>query len=115
MNTTTYLIDTPNLVKPLVPLVGEDGNAFSIIGRITKAWKRLGRPDIAKEFQERATSGDYNNLLTVAMQYVDEEAAWGEDEEEDEDDEYEGSYQEMLDDEYDAYQEMIAEQEEEEE
>lgn len=78
----TYLIEDESLVKPKVQIVGEDGNAFAIIGRVTKAWKRLGRSDIAQEFQERATNGDYNNLLAVAMEYVDEDAALGEDEEE---------------------------------
>jgi len=54
-----------------VKLVGEDGNAFAIIGRVMKALRRAGHPEGAKDFEEEATSGDYNNLLCTAMKYVE--------------------------------------------
>ena len=57
--------------KPRVKLVGEDGNAFSIIGRVSLALKKAGLKDQAKKFQEEATSGDYNNVLQTAMKYAD--------------------------------------------
>lgn len=69
--------------KPKCKLVGEDGNAFAIIGRVSAALRRAGQGDKVKEFQKKATSGDYNNLLCVAMEYVDEEG-----DESEEDDEY---------------------------
>jgi len=54
-----------------VQLVGEDGNAFAIMGRVTKAMKRAG---ISKEeidnYRKDAMSGDYNNLLAVTMDWV---------------------------------------------
>ena len=32
-----------------VKLVGEDGNAFAILGKVIKALKRAGHADLAKE------------------------------------------------------------------
>lgn len=58
--------------KVTVRLVGEDGNAFSILGRVSKALKRSGQPEAAKEYMERATAGDYDHLLQVTLEYVDE-------------------------------------------
>ena len=54
-----------------VKLVGEDGNAFAILGRVTKALKRAGHGDLANEFIEEATSGDYNHLLKTVLDYVE--------------------------------------------
>ncbi|MCL1892434.1 MAG: hypothetical protein FWF97_04080 [Alphaproteobacteria bacterium] len=55
-----------------VKLVGEDGNAFFILGRVMSALRRGGVPDAERqEFQRQATGGDYNNLLRVCMAWVD--------------------------------------------
>lgn len=54
----------------VVKLVGEDGNAFSILGRVSKALKRAGYADGAKEFMAEATSGDYDHLLATVQRYV---------------------------------------------
>lgn len=55
-----------------VKLVGEDGNAFFILGRVLSAMRRGGVPEAERnEFQKQATSGDYNNLLCVCMAWVD--------------------------------------------
>jgi len=59
--------------KVRVKLVGEDSNAFSILGRVAKALKRSGQPEAAAEYLERATTGDYDHLLAVTLEYVDEE------------------------------------------
>ena len=58
-----------------VPLVGEDGNAFSILGRVSRIMKRNGLRDEWDEFHAEATSGDYNNLLRTVMAWfaVDED------------------------------------------
>ena len=60
--------------KPTVKLIGHDGNAFSIMGRVKKA---LMRSEADKEYIDRylseATSGDYDHLLFVSMEYVDVE------------------------------------------
>lgn len=58
--------------KVFVKLIGEDGNAFAILGRVSKALKRSGQPEAAKEYLAKATAGDYDNLLMVTMMYVDE-------------------------------------------
>ena len=57
----------PNVV---VKLVGTDGNAFSVLGKVSKALKRAGETEAAKEFMQEAMSGDYNHLLATAMEYV---------------------------------------------
>ena len=54
-----------------VRLVGEDGNAFAILGRASKALKRAGLVDVADEFMGEATSGDYNHLLETVLKYVE--------------------------------------------
>ena len=55
-----------------VKLVGNDGNAFFIIGSVTKAMRRA---KIEKEtidaFTKEAMSGDYGNVLRTCMKYVE--------------------------------------------
>ena len=54
-----------------VPLEGEDGNAFSIIGRVGVALKQAGVPrEEIEEFRTVITSGAYNHLLPPVMAYV---------------------------------------------
>jgi hypothetical protein len=66
---------TPNYPHINIPLVGEDGNAFSILGRVSRIMKRNGIHDKWDEFHAEATSGDYNNLLMTVMRWfaVDED------------------------------------------
>ena len=52
-------------------LVGVDGNAFSVMGYTARALKREGLGDLVNEMQEKAMSGDYDNLLCVCMDYID--------------------------------------------
>ena len=56
-----------------VKLVVEDGNAFSILGRVSSALKKGGHADLVEEFNKEATSGDYNHLLRTVMDYVEED------------------------------------------
>ena len=60
----------PEGARVRVKLVGEDGNAFAILGRVSRALKRAGRPEKAREYLERATSGNYDHLLRVTLEYV---------------------------------------------
>ncbi|MFW5847989.1 MAG: hypothetical protein ACOCVF_03650 [bacterium] len=54
-----------------VRLIGEDGNAFAIMGKVTSALKRAGYDkEFIKEYKTEATSGDYNKLIQVTMEYV---------------------------------------------
>jgi hypothetical protein len=54
-----------------VDLIGNDGNAFSIMGAVTKAMRRAGvsREEQDQYFKE-ATAGDYNQLLVTTMKWV---------------------------------------------
>ena len=55
-----------------VKLIGENGNAFYILGTVIKALKRAGYDqDFIQTFQDEATDGDYNHLLQTVMEYVD--------------------------------------------
>lgn len=55
-----------------VQLIGNDGNAFAIMGTVSKALKQANIPqeDIDAYLQE-SMSGDYDNLLRTAMKYVE--------------------------------------------
>lgn len=54
-----------------VKLVGEDGNAFAVLGRVKAAMKKSMVPAAEiRAFIEEATSGDYNHLLATAMKWV---------------------------------------------
>ena len=52
-------------------LVGVDGNAFCVMGYTSRALEREGLGDLVDEMTEKATSGDYHNLLSVCMEYID--------------------------------------------
>ena len=60
-------------------LVGEDGNAFAIMGRFKSEAKRNGwTPEEIKEVLDECQSGDYDHLLQTIMEYTtnnDEEEA----------------------------------------
>jgi len=54
-----------------VRLVGEDGNAFSILGRTIRAMRMGGvSQEEINAFQSEATGGDYNHLLRTVMSWV---------------------------------------------
>lgn len=54
-----------------VPLVGEDGNAFFIVGRVSSALKQNGvSVEEVQEFQNEATSGNYDHLLNTVTRWV---------------------------------------------
>ncbi len=51
-----------------VDLVGEDGNAFSIIGRVQTAMRRGGcTPEEVTEVLDEMKNGDYDHLLNTVM------------------------------------------------
>jgi hypothetical protein len=57
-----------------VKLVGQDSNAFVLLGLINQALRKAKVPaDIRGQFQTEATSGDYDNLLQTAMRWVNVE------------------------------------------
>lgn len=54
-----------------VELIGQDGNAFAIMGAVSRELKMAG---VSKEERDayftEATSGDYDNLLRVTADWV---------------------------------------------
>lgn len=58
---------TPKHPEINVPMVGEDGNAFSILGRVKRIMRRAGIEDQWDLFYAEATSGDYDQLLRTVM------------------------------------------------
>ncbi len=56
-----------------VKLVGVDGNAFVIMGKVTAALNRAGHNNLVKEYQNEAMSGDYDHLIQTTMKYVEVE------------------------------------------
>jgi len=55
-----------------VELVGQDGNAFAILGRVKRAMREAGvDPTVIKEFMAEATAGDYDHLLQTVMDYCE--------------------------------------------
>ena len=75
--------------KPMIKLVGEDGNIFSIMGRTSKALKRAGLRAEAAAYTERVTRcGSYDEALMITLEYVDEEPCWSDDDDDFDADEY---------------------------
>jgi len=65
-----------NIGRPItgvrVKLIGEDGNAFAILGKVSKALRDAGYDQaFIDEYIEQATSGDYDHLLMTTMPYVE--------------------------------------------
>ena len=59
------------LTKPTVKLTGQNGNAFSIMGRVKKALMQAGADkEYVDKYLKEATSGDYDHLLVVSMEYI---------------------------------------------
>ena len=57
--------------KPTVKLIGEDGNAFAIMGRVRSALRKAGySKEEINNYYEEATSGSYEHLLSVTTEWV---------------------------------------------
>ncbi len=65
-------ISTPDeLIKPVVQLVGIDGNAYSIMGEVKSALTREGNSnEIVEDYLSQAMSGDYDHLLAVSLAFI---------------------------------------------
>jgi len=58
----------PKYPDVYVKLVGEDGNAYAILGRVANALRESGiSSDEINRFRSDATKGDYSNLLITVM------------------------------------------------
>lgn len=54
----------------LVQLTGKGGNAFLILGLVRRGILQSNHPELAEEFMNEATDGDYGHLLQTCMRYV---------------------------------------------
>lgn len=55
-----------------VELIGSDGNAFAIIGKVAAALRETEGDDVAERFVKDATvCGSYDELLVLCMDTVD--------------------------------------------
>jgi hypothetical protein len=62
----------PKYPDVTVQLTGTDGNAFSIVGKVQRALRRANVFEgEVQAFVTEATSGDYDNVLSTAMRWVD--------------------------------------------
>lgn len=58
--------------RPKVRLIGENGNAFAVLGKVSKALKSAGADkEYIDQYLKKAMDGDYNHLLGVTMEYID--------------------------------------------
>lgn len=74
--------NTVEEAKPNLRLVGEDGNAFAILGRARRAARSAGWLKNGKweAYQKEATAGDYNHLLATTMEWFNTDEEDSEDE-----------------------------------
>ncbi len=62
------------MTKPTVKLIGEDGNIFYIIGKVSKALTRAGKYESALKMQKKIqASKSYDEALCIVMDYVEVE------------------------------------------
>jgi coproporphyrinogen III oxidase-like Fe-S oxidoreductase len=58
--------------RPTVKLIGADGNAYSIMGKVCAALREAGySPEEQDEYAKQAMSSDYNNLIRVSCDWAD--------------------------------------------
>lgn len=58
--------------KPVVNLIGQDGNIFNLMGIASKALKKNGMAEQAKNMcSEIMASGSYDEALAILMDYVE--------------------------------------------
>lgn len=58
--------------KPKLKLIGEDGNAFMVMGLAQRAAKKAGwTKEQIDEYMKKAMAGNYDHLLQTTMEYFD--------------------------------------------
>lgn len=54
-----------------VKLSNTDGNAFSVLGKVSSALRRNKvSEEVVNDFMKEATSGDYDHVLQTCFKYV---------------------------------------------
>jgi hypothetical protein len=55
-----------------VTLVGTDGNAFAVLGKVSRALRQAGVSQAERDaFTQEATQGNYDHLLQTIMRWVE--------------------------------------------
>ena len=55
-----------------VPLTGTDGNAFAVLGKVSRALRQAGVSQAERDaFTQEATASDYDRLLQTVMRWVE--------------------------------------------
>ena len=63
---------TPKHPEITVTLTGQDGNAFTVLGRCREAARNAGlSEDEIATFMDEAMAGDYDQLLQTAMRWFE--------------------------------------------
>jgi hypothetical protein len=58
--------------KPICVLIGEDGNVFNIIGRVSRVLRKEVSEEKAKEFREKAMAcHSYDEVSSLCSEYVE--------------------------------------------
>lgn len=61
----------PDWIDPEFELEGIDGNAFMVLGAVSKSLRRAGNsPEVIAAYREQATAGDYEHLLAMSIRYA---------------------------------------------
>lgn len=69
---TTTTVPTPPTKLAKVKLIGNDGNAFAIMGACMREGRKAGyTKEQLDQYQKESMSGDYDNLLCTAMKWFD--------------------------------------------
>ena len=67
---TPDILEKPRYPDVDVRLVGEDGNAFAILGICYRAAQQQGVPaEDVKAFMQEAIAGDYDHLLVTCQKW----------------------------------------------
>lgn len=75
---------TPKYPHVEVELVGQDGNAFAIMGRVSMALRNAGvSNEEIQAYTKESMSGDYDHLLRTALAWITPTSADEDDEMED--------------------------------
>lgn len=63
---------TETKTKIEVQLTGTDGNVFALLGKVGKALRRGGFPELEKELTSRVfAASSYDEALQLMMEYVE--------------------------------------------
>ena len=66
-------VQSPKVDRPVLVLIGHDGNAFNVLAKARRALLLAGRGDEWAIFMADATSSDYQHLLATVMDWFEVE------------------------------------------